>query len=69
MFITELKPIFEESLRQPIAFLGGLATGLLRLDLDREPVKNWLDEQLGKPSVAAPSAAPADQRPQTITID
>ncbi|GAB4343973.1 MAG: hypothetical protein Fur0042_07440 [Cyanophyceae cyanobacterium] len=68
MFITELKPLFDESLRQPIAFLGGLASGLLRLDLDREPVKNWLDEQRGQPRVSAPPPA-SDARPQTITID
>jgi hypothetical protein len=68
MFITELKPLFDESLRQPIAFLGGLASGLLRLDLDRDPVKNWLDEQRGHSSASAPAAA-SDSRPQTITID
>ena len=67
MFLSELQPLLEESLRQPIAFLGGLTSGLLRIDLDHDPVKSWLNEQLGHRS--SPPTPPADNRPQTIEID
>ncbi len=70
MFLEELKPIVEEGLKQPVTFLGGLASGLLRLDLDQDPIKGWLEQQLGTdhaPSSTTPD--PSNNGPQSIEID
>lgn len=72
MFLEELKPIIEEGLKQPVTFLGGLASGLLRLDLEQEPIKGWLEQQLGKNPTASSTAANGNTNnsgPQSIAID
>lgn len=43
MFLQELSPLFQEFVQKPVAFMGGFASGLLRLDLSEDPVKTWLD--------------------------
>lgn len=70
MFLEELKPVVQVGLKQPIAFLGGLASGLFRLDPGQDPLKTWLDQQ-GRPCADRRSASGAgsSDRPQTITID
>lgn len=45
MFLDELSPLFKELMQSPVAFMGGLASGLLRLNLDQDPVKSWLENQ------------------------
>ncbi|XP_073145658.1 UPF0426 protein At1g28150, chloroplastic [Henckelia pumila] len=35
-------PILKEALREPVAFVGGIFAGLLRLDLNEEPLKEWV---------------------------
>ncbi|MQL93801.1 hypothetical protein Taro_026438 [Colocasia esculenta] len=35
-------PIFKEVLKEPVAFMGGMFAGLLRLDLNEEPLKEWI---------------------------
>lgn len=71
MFIQELSPIFQEFVQKPVAFMGGFASGLLRLNLSEDPVRGWLDREMGA-SVSPPSAT--DNRsngsgPQSINID
>eukprot|EP00262_Sarcandra_glabra_P004727 TRINITY_DN1596_c0_g1_i2.p1 TRINITY_DN1596_c0_g1~~TRINITY_DN1596_c0_g1_i2.p1 ORF type:complete len:109 (+),score=33.19 TRINITY_DN1596_c0_g1_i2:79-405(+) len=36
------EPILKEALKEPIAFIGGMFAGLLRLDLDEDPLKEWI---------------------------
>ncbi|CAH2034131.1 unnamed protein product [Thlaspi arvense] len=36
------EPILSEALKEPIAFVGGMFAGLLRLDLNEEPLKEWV---------------------------
>ncbi len=72
MFVTELTPIFKQLTEHPVSFLGGLFSGLLRLNLIDDPVKSWLDQQLGSNSYT--SATTQDQNgktsgPQSISID
>ncbi|MEM8805194.1 MAG: hypothetical protein AAGF01_04000 [Cyanobacteria bacterium P01_G01_bin.38] len=67
MFLDELTPIVKEMLSQPVAFLGGFASGLLRLNLSDDPVKSWLDKQSGG-GTPMPETAPP-KGPQTISID
>ncbi|KAL2325241.1 hypothetical protein Fmac_024299 [Flemingia macrophylla] len=35
-------PIVKEALKEPVAFFGGIFAGLLRLDLNEEPLKEWV---------------------------
>lgn len=72
MFVDELTPIFKQLTQHPVSFLGGFFSGLLRLNLADEPVKNWLDQQVGH--TAYGSSAPQDHNgktsgPQSISID
>ncbi len=45
MFFSELSPILQELLQQPMAFSGGFFSGLLKLKLDEDPLASWLDQQ------------------------
>jgi hypothetical protein len=70
MFLTELAPLFQTGLAQPIAFVGGIVAGALRLNLQDEPVRTWLARQGGVNSGSpAHPATPAEDGPQSITID
>ncbi len=71
MFLDELSPFVQELLGHPTAFLGGVASGLLRLSLADEPVKSWLSRQ-GVVSPVDAGVASHHQNgggPQTIAID
>lgn len=72
MFLDELTPFVQELTAHPAAFLGGLASGLLRLNLSDDPVKSWLSNQ-GASSVtsddAASRASARNGGPQSISID
>jgi hypothetical protein len=73
MFVQELSPIFQELVHKPAAFLGGFASGLLRLNLSEDPVKTWLDRGLGV--TVSPSSTTSEGNggngsgPQSIDID
>jgi hypothetical protein len=72
MFLDELTPIFKELTQQPAAFLGGFFSGVFRLNLSDDPVKSWLDEQVGVPGYTATRADSENGRssgPQSISID
>ena len=45
MFITELSPLFKEFAQHPVSFVGGLVSGVLRLNLTDEPVKSWINQK------------------------
>jgi hypothetical protein len=70
MFVQELSPIFQEFVQKPVVFLGGFASGLLRLNLSEDPVRTWLDRELG---VTVPPSKPPSggngSGPQSINID
>ena len=57
MFFDELSPLFKEITQQPVAFFGGLVSGLLRLSLTDDPVKSWLDQQSGTTSYTTSSGS------------
>ncbi|PSB15189.1 hypothetical protein C7B65_25025 [Phormidesmis priestleyi ULC007] len=70
MFFDELSPIFKEITQQPVAFFGGLVSGLLRLSLADDPVKSWLDQQTGTTSYPTSSSGSHNgNSPQSISID
>jgi hypothetical protein len=72
VFLDELSPFLKELMGHPIAFLGGFASGLLRLNLSEDPVKGWLDQQTGTTPVSPPSSSNQNGKssgPQSISID
>lgn len=72
MFLDELTPVVKELIEQPVAFFGGLFSGMLRLNLNDDPVKSWLDRQNGY-TVATSSttevSSDKSEGPQSITIE
>ena len=68
MFLDEFTPIMRELMSQPVAFLGGFASGLFKLNLTDDPVKSWIEQQTGQP-VSEPNDPPNPKGPQSISID
>jgi hypothetical protein len=70
VFLDELTPFLQELSRQPVAFVGGIVSGALRLNLEEDPVKSWLAQQAGKAETTPPSDnPPPSDGPQKISID
>ncbi|MFZ4674540.1 MAG: hypothetical protein ACOYM4_02395 [Nodosilinea sp.] len=72
MFLDELTPFVKELTAHPAAFLGGLASGLLRLNLSDDPVKSWLSTQGATPSSGGGVGSAHSRNgdgPQSIAID
>jgi hypothetical protein len=72
MFLQELSPIFQQITQQPVSFLGGFFSGVLRLNLADDPVKSWLDKQIGSNSTTQSTTGGHNGKttgPQQITID
>ncbi len=68
--MDELKPILNEFLGQPVAFFGGLVSGFLKLDLQQDPLKSWLEKQGAKvPTDSSASNNGKNDGPQSISID
>ncbi len=70
--MDEIKPILQELTREPIAFLGGFVSGLLKLNLNDDPIKSWIEKQGG---TKASSSSDSNNNngnsggPQSIQID
>ncbi|MBD1873256.1 hypothetical protein H6F75_07160 [Nodosilinea sp. FACHB-131] len=72
MFLDELTPFVQELTAHPVAFLGGLTSGLLRLSLSDDPVKSWLQNQGITPTGGDSGGWGGSDRnggPQSISID
>ncbi|MBC1222471.1 hypothetical protein GNF10_13855 [Nostoc sp. UCD121] len=72
MFISELSPIFREFIQHPASFVGGLFSGVLRLNLADDPVKSWLAQQGGSNSYTSSTTEAHNGKasgPQQISID
>ena len=67
--MDELKPIVNEFLGQPVAFFGGLVSGFLKLDLQQDPLKSWLEKQGASPTVVSADSNGKKDGPQSISID
>ncbi|KAH7295173.1 hypothetical protein KP509_27G035900 [Ceratopteris richardii] len=42
LFSPQDDPIVKEALKEPVAFLGGVFAGFLRLDLNEDPLREWI---------------------------
>ncbi|WP_353931451.1 hypothetical protein WJM97_02350 [Okeanomitos corallinicola TIOX110] len=72
MFISELSPLFKELTQHPVSFTGGFVSGVLRLNLNEDPVKTWLNKHHNSEgcSKVIPEAENAKTSgPQRISID
>ena len=70
MFIDELSPIVKELGKQPLAFMGGLFTGVFRLDLSEDPLRSWLENQgANLSSQNSNSGTGKEEGPQSIPIE
>lgn len=72
MFLDELSPIFQELTQHPVSFLGGMFSGLLRLNLADDPVKSWLDAQIGPTAYTSTTTQEHNGKtggPQSISIE
>ncbi|PZO39437.1 MAG: hypothetical protein DCF19_14360 [Pseudanabaena frigida] len=68
--MDELKPILNEFLGQPVAFFGGLVSGFLKLDLQQDPLKGWLEKQGATVNAASTTSSNSkNDGPQSISID
>ena len=72
MFISELSPLFQELAQHPVSFLGGFVSGVLRLNLNEDPVKSRLNKKCCGNSSSNLSTEAENGKangPQQITID
>lgn len=70
--MDEISPLLKELTAHPVSFLGGFVTGVLRLNLNDDPVRGWLDKQSGpssKPPSSGNGSGSNGSGPQTINID
>lgn len=69
MFLTELSPAFQKFIQQPIAFASGFVSGVLHLNLNEEPLSQWLEQQGYNPASNNATVPKTSDRPQSIDID
>ncbi|KAK7269017.1 hypothetical protein RIF29_21732 [Crotalaria pallida] len=67
-------PVLKEALKEPVAFLGGVFAGILRLDLNEEPLKEWITRTaeaagIGKEEIDAEGSTTTEAAPQEIQIE
>lgn len=68
MFLTELTPVLQKFIQQPVAFASGFVSGVLHLNLNEEPLSQWLEKQ-GYNQANNSTAPQNGDRPQSIDID
>ena len=69
MFLTELTPLAQKLLQQPIAFASGFCSGLFKLNLNEEPLSDWLRKQGYNPNSVTNVEMNNNSGPQSISID
>ncbi|CAI9295469.1 unnamed protein product [Lactuca saligna] len=45
--------ILKKALKEPVAFMGGMFAGLLRLDLNEDPLKEWISRTVEASGMSA----------------
>ncbi|KAM3319361.1 UPF0426 protein, chloroplastic [Capsicum baccatum] len=69
------EPILKQAVKEPVAFAGGIFAGLLRLDLNEDPLKEWVARTVEASGVtaeeieASDDQAEEDTTPQQIEIE
>lgn len=64
---------FPPNMQEPVAFAGGIFAGLLRLDLNEDPLKEWVARTVEASGVTAEEIEASDDQaedtPQQIEIE
>ncbi len=68
MFLSELAPVWQKLMQQPLAFTGGFVSGIFKLKLNEQPLSDWLAKQ-GYNTVDSQSDRNSQNKPQSISID
>ncbi|KAK2655196.1 hypothetical protein Ddye_008248 [Dipteronia dyeriana] len=66
--------IVKEALKEPVAFVGGMFAGLLRLDLEEDPLKEWVTRTVEASWITAEemdaeATEPDEESPEQIDIE
>lgn len=62
--------LLSEFFQNPIPFVAGFVAGVLKIDLEQDPVKQWMEQRGVTFSTPPTSAQDAPKSgPQNITID
>ncbi len=70
MFFSELSPVFQNLLQQPLAFTSGFVSGVLHLKLDEDPLASWLKQQGYNPNdFNSGGGNNSNKQPQSIEIE
>ena len=70
MFLTELSPALQKLIQQPVAFASGFISGVFHLNLNEEPLSQWLEKQgVSTTGVNTNTTARNSDRPTSIDID
>ncbi|GJP39801.1 hypothetical protein CLOM_g24142 [Closterium sp. NIES-68] len=48
--------ILANAIKEPVAFFGGVVAGILRLDLNEEPLRDWVKRTADAAGVAPPTS-------------
>ncbi|XP_058762329.1 UPF0426 protein At1g28150, chloroplastic isoform X2 [Vicia villosa] len=66
-------PIIKEVFKEPVAFLGGVFAGVLRLDLNEEPLKEWVTRTVEASDISVEETdaegSTTEAAPQEIQIE
>ncbi|KAK7391828.1 hypothetical protein VNO78_20251 [Psophocarpus tetragonolobus] len=72
-FNPQQDPIVKEALKEPVAFLGGMFAGILRLDLNEEPLREWVTRTVEAAGISEEEAnieeSTTETAPQEIQIE
>ncbi|KAG7941907.1 hypothetical protein I3843_16G072300 [Carya illinoinensis] len=60
------EPILKEALKEPVAFMGGMFAGLLRLDLKEEPLKEWIARTVEASGVTEEEIDAGGSKPEEV---
>ncbi|XP_021765169.1 UPF0426 protein At1g28150, chloroplastic-like [Chenopodium quinoa] len=68
------EPILKEAFKEPVAFMGGMFAGLLKLDLNEEPLKEWVNKTveasgITEEEIDAQRPDVEEESPQQIDIE
>ncbi|XP_027123943.1 UPF0426 protein At1g28150, chloroplastic [Coffea eugenioides] len=73
LFDPTRDPILKDALKEPIAFMGGMFAGLLRLDLNEDPLREWVARTADAAGITEEETGNGDiqseESPQQIQIE
>ena len=62
--------VLSEFLQNPLPFCGGFLAGLLRLNVNEDPLRSWLEQQgMSADDIASAANSEPDNGPKSISID